>query len=102
MATSTATEPESVEDPVQTRPQQRRQPPRQRQRRLVGQAAEHHVRHDVELGAHGLGDVGMVVTVAGGPPGRHPSIRLRPSASSSRLPWLRTTGSGGVAVFIWA
>ena len=67
-----------IEDPVQARPQQRRQPPRQRQRRLVDQAAEHHVRHGVELGAHGPGDVGMVVTVAGGPPGRHPVDQAAP------------------------
>ncbi|MNQ02043.1 hypothetical protein D3C85_147100 [compost metagenome] len=60
-----------VEDAVQPRPQQAGQAARQRQRGLVGQAAEHHMRHGVQLRAHGLGDVRVVVTVTGRPPGRH-------------------------------
>ncbi|MNT02651.1 hypothetical protein D3C72_1371560 [compost metagenome] len=60
-----------VEDAVQPRPQQAGQAARERQRGLVGQAAEHHMRHGIQLRAHGLGDVRVVVTVASRPPGRH-------------------------------
>ena len=48
--------------------QQRCEPRREPRRRLVHQAAEHHVRHHLELPPHGGGDVGMIVAVAGGPP----------------------------------
>ena len=51
-ATSTATEPESEKNTrVEIARQQRREPPRQRQRLLVRQPAEHHVRHLPRAGA---------------------------------------------------
>ena len=53
---------------VQVPWQQLRQPRRQAIGRLVRQAAEHHVRHGLDLRAQGVGDVRMVVAVAGGPP----------------------------------
>jgi hypothetical protein len=53
---------------VEVARQQVRQPLRQRVGRLVGEPAEHDVRQDVELAAHGVADVGMVVAVAGRPP----------------------------------
>ena len=48
--------------------QQPGEPARQRERALMGEAAEHHVGHDVELALHRRGDGGMVIAVAGGPP----------------------------------
>ena len=52
IATSTATDPESEKNTRSSAGQQRSEPPRQRQRALVGEAAEHHVGHDVELALH--------------------------------------------------
>ena len=49
---------------------QRAEAPRQRQRALMDEAAEHHVGHDVELALHRGGDLGMIIAVAGGPPRR--------------------------------
>ena len=48
--------------------QQRGQPPRQRQRRLMRQPAEHHMRHLLELLGHRVPYVRLVIAVAGGPP----------------------------------
>jgi hypothetical protein len=48
--------------------QHRRQPPRQRQRLLVDEPAEHHMRHRPQLPRDGVPDVRMVVAVAGRPP----------------------------------
>ena len=50
------------------RRQHRREPARQRQRRLMHHAAEHHVRHLRELTLDRGADMRMVVAVAGGPP----------------------------------
>src|SRR5690606_35174038 len=47
-------------------------------RRLVGQSAEHHVGHPVELPLDGRHDVGMAVAVDHGPPGGHPVDELAP------------------------
>ena len=41
------------------------------ERRLVRQPPEHHVRHGLQLTLHRLADVGVVVAVAGRPPGRY-------------------------------
>jgi hypothetical protein len=54
--------------PLEVSGQQCRQPPRQRQHRLVHQPAKHHMRHHGKLPLHGLADVGMVVAMAGRPP----------------------------------
>jgi hypothetical protein len=51
--------------------QQRGQPARQRERRLVGQPAEHDMRHQHKLPLDRGADVGVVVAVAGGPPRGH-------------------------------
>ena len=69
-ATSTATEPESLKNTRSRSPgaSSADQPLRQRQRRLVHQAAEHDVRHRRELALDRCADVRMVVAVAGGPP----------------------------------
>ncbi|CFM10567.1 Uncharacterised protein [Bordetella pertussis] len=60
-----------VEHAFQPRPQQRAQAAGQVQRRLVRQAAEHHMRHAVQLLAHRLGDMRVVVAMAGRPPRGH-------------------------------
>ena len=71
IATSTATEPELGEEhPVEIAGQQRGEPPRQRQRLLVHEPAEHHMRHVCKLPLDRRPDVRMVVAVAGRPPGR--------------------------------
>ncbi len=64
------------EHPVQAGAQQGAKPARQLQRRPVHQAAEHHMRHDLQLRLDGLADVGVVVAVAGGPPRGHPVDQL--------------------------
>ena len=56
------------EHAVEIAGQQRRQPPRQRQRLLVHQPAEHHMRHRRELALDRRADVRMIIAVAGGPP----------------------------------
>ena len=66
------------EHAVEIARQQRRQPPRQRQRLLVHQPAEHHMRHRGELALDRLPDVRMVVAVAGGPPGGDAVDQLAP------------------------
>ena len=48
----------------------RRQPARQPQRRLVHQAAEHHVRHRLQLPRHALENMRVIVAVADAPPRR--------------------------------
>ena len=68
------------EHAVEIARQQRRQPPRQRQRLLVRQPAEHHMRHGRELALDRRADMRMVVAVAGGPPAR----RCRRSARARR------------------
>ena len=69
IATSTATEPEfGEEDAVEVARHARREPAGQRERLLVGEPAEHDVRHQRELALDRLPDVGMVIAVAGRPP----------------------------------
>jgi hypothetical protein len=52
--------------------QEIRKTPRQRDRLGVHGPAEHEVRHPLELRAHRCTDVGVVVAVTRGPPGRDP------------------------------
>ena len=71
MATSTETEPESVKNTrLEIARQYLRKTARERQRLLVHQPAEHHMRHDLELALHRFADMRMIVAVAGGPPRR--------------------------------
>ena len=74
-------------------------------RRAAGswdEPTEHHVRHGGELAANSVGDVRMVVSVAGRPPAGDAVDQHRgPSASVMHAPFVATTGSAGVAVFIW-
>ncbi len=56
------------EHPIEIAGHQGREPSRQRQRRLVRQPAEHHMRHRCELPFDRLPDVGMVVAMTGRPP----------------------------------
>ena len=58
------------EDPRQSRRRQRRQPAGQPERRLVHQAAEHHVRHRLQLPRHALEDMRVIVAMADAPPRR--------------------------------
>ena len=51
--------------------QQGRKPCRQPHRRLVHQAAEHHMRHHLKLACHRGANMRMVIAVAGGPPARN-------------------------------
>jgi hypothetical protein len=102
IATSTATDPNREEDASEIAWHARREPPSQREPLLVSEPAEHDVRHQRELALGRLPNVGMVIAVAGRPPRRDPSISSRPSDSTMREPCVRTTGSGGRAVFICA
>ena len=56
------------EHPLQIARQQRRQPRSKPVGLLMGKPAEHYMRHGFELRPHSLGDMGMVVAMAGGPP----------------------------------
>ena len=77
------------EDACQARRSQRRQPAGQPQCGLVHQAAEHHVRHRLELPRHALEDMRVIVAVADAPPrrdavdqlaavGQHDAAAVRP------------------------
>ncbi len=55
------------------------QPGGQPDRRLVGQAAEHHVAHLCRLGMQGGVQSGVRIAVDGGPPGGHSVDQLRPA-----------------------
>ena len=63
--------------------QQRRESRCQDRGRRVHEPAEHHVRHSRELRGDGGANVRVVVAVAGGPPGRVPSMSLRPSSDTA-------------------
>src|ERR1700751_3061182 len=64
------------EHAVEIARQQRSEPPRQRQRALVSEAAEHHMWHDGKLALNRGADMGMIVAVARGPPGGDPVDEL--------------------------
>src|SRR5262249_56941712 len=71
---------------------ERCKPPRQRERLLVHQPAEHHMRHERELALDRLANVRMVVAVAGGPPRRDAvnelaSVRDHDPAAMAPLHW---------------
>ena len=66
------------EHPRQIARQQRGQPLRQRQRLLMRQPAEHHMRHLLELSRDGFANMRMVVAVAGGPPAGDAVDQLAP------------------------
>ncbi len=66
------------EHAVEIARQQRREPPRQRQRRLMHEPAEHHMRHLGKLPLDRRADVRVVVAVAGGPPRRDAVDQLAP------------------------
>ena len=79
IATSTATEPESAKN-TRSRPAgaSSREPLGQPDRRLVREAAEHHVRHPPELLAHGRVERRVAVAVDRAPPRGHPVDQLAP------------------------
>ncbi len=79
IATSTATEPESEKKTWFSVPGRRlRKALGQRQRRFVHQPAQHHMRHLLELGFDGGGDMRMVVAMGGGPPAGDAVDQLAP------------------------
>src|SRR5262249_29093970 len=66
------------------------------QRLLVDEAAEHHVRHDLELVRDRRANMRMIVPVAGGPPGRDavdqfPAARKHDAATIGALDRKRRT-----------
>ena len=64
-------------------------------RRIVGEAAEHHVWHQGKLARHRLRDVGVVVAVARGPPTggaihqNPPILQINPAALGAHRPQRR-------------
>ena len=64
----------------------RRQPPSQCERLLVDEPPQHDVRHQRELALDGLPDVGMVIAVAGRPPGCDPIDELAPVGEHDTAP----------------
>ncbi len=80
--------------------QQAGKPARERKGFLVHQPAEHHVRHGGELALDGCANMRMIVAVAGGPPRRNAVDQHAPVGEKIRLPSVRTTASGGMAVFV--
>ena len=76
------------------------EPPRQIERRLMNQPAEHDMRHLGELILDRRANMGVIIAVAGGPPARDPIDELAVIGEVIRLPCVHATGSGSAAVCI--